>query len=68
VEQMQLSPEIMEHARGAITFGITDPVQYVSGPAAYKSKLYRVSLQLKSASEHTNSLLHKGREANRGGR
>jgi len=49
-------PEIMEHARGAITFGITDPIQYVERPAAYKSKLFRVSLQLKSASQYANSL------------
>ena len=66
VEQTQLSPEIMEHARGAITIGITDPIQYVERPAAYKSKLFRVSLQLKSASQYTNSL-PKARSANGNG-
>jgi len=66
VEQTQLSPEIMEHARGAITFGITDPIQYVERPAAYKSKLFRVSLQLKSASQYANSL-PRDRSANRNG-
>ena len=51
METMSVTPEILEHARGAMTFGIAEPAPSVSSPAAHKSKLFRTVLKLASASE-----------------
>jgi hypothetical protein len=52
MENMQIPPEILEHARGAVTSDNVDQVHSAAGVAAYQCKIYRARLELASASQH----------------
>jgi hypothetical protein len=52
MDNMQLPPEILEHARGTMTFDNHDPQHSIAGVAAYVCKIYRARLDLSSASQH----------------
>ena len=53
--EVQISPEIMEHARGVVTTAdLIEPVQLAAAMTAYQCKLYRARLNQASESRHTN--------------
>jgi len=55
--EMQISPEIMEHANGVVlTADLSEPVQSAPGMTAYQCKLYRARLRQASESRHANPL------------
>jgi hypothetical protein len=57
MEQIHVSPEVLEHARGAVIF---DNGEWEGKPAvpAYRCKLYRARLALSSESRHPNSVVY----------
>ena len=52
MDQTSISPEIMEHARGALTFELEESMVPMSGITAYQCKLYKARLDQASASEN----------------
>jgi hypothetical protein len=63
MDNMQLPPEILEHARGTMSFD-HDPEHSVAGVAAYLCKIYRARLELSSASQHARLSFVKDRTPN----
>ena len=53
MDQISISPEVMEHARGALTFEAGETGESRSGVAAYQCKVYQTRLELESASDLT---------------
>jgi hypothetical protein len=44
MEEIPIPPEILDHARGALMFDLSEVTHSVSGIAAYRCKLYRALL------------------------
>jgi hypothetical protein len=50
MELMQISPEIMEHARGVLTMDLSE--MSATAISGYQGKLYKARLEQASESEH----------------
>jgi hypothetical protein len=46
MEVMPIPPEILDHARGAVTHDISEAQHSVGGIAGYRCKVYRAALNL----------------------
>jgi hypothetical protein len=57
MEEMMMPPEILDHARGAMTFDNAEVVQMVARVGEYQCKIYRARLDLASASQHARQPL-----------
>jgi hypothetical protein len=51
--EYEMSPEIMEHARGAVAH-VSEPQQLAAGMTTYQCKIYRARLNQASESRHPN--------------
>lgn len=52
--EVQMSPEIMDHARGLSMADRSEPVQLAAAMTVYQCKLYRARLRQASESRHAN--------------
>ena len=54
--EVEISAEIMEHARGLVTVDLSEPARLAAAMTAYQCKLYRARLNQASESRHTTTL------------